>query len=48
MSHRPTNFRSTVIKSYYTLPEISQKKSKKIEGIKFFDDDRDEPIDIKE
>jgi hypothetical protein len=47
MSHRPTNFRSTVIKLYYILPlsEASQKKEK-IENIKSLDDDRDELINI--
>jgi hypothetical protein len=45
MPYRPTNFRSTVIKPYYILPEIPQKKEEEIEGIKFPDDDRDEPID---
>jgi hypothetical protein len=49
MPHRPTNFRSTVIKLYYilSLPEASQEK-KKIENIKSLDDDRDEPINVKE
>jgi hypothetical protein len=51
MPYKPTNFRSTIIKPYYilSLPEISQKKKKeKIENIEFPDDDKDEPIDIKE
>jgi hypothetical protein len=47
MSHRLTNFRSTVIKLYYilSLPEISQKKEEIEESP---DDDKDEPIDIEE
>jgi hypothetical protein len=44
MSHGPTNFRSTVIKSYYILLEASQEKEE-IEGIESPDDDKDEPID---
>jgi hypothetical protein len=44
MSYKPTNFRSTIIKPYYTLPEISQEKEE-IENIESSDDDRDEPID---
>jgi hypothetical protein len=50
MPHRPTNFRLTVIKSYYilSLPEVPQEKKEEIEGIKSFNDDKDEPIDIKE
>jgi hypothetical protein len=49
MPYRPTNFRSTVIKSYYILPlpEASQKK-KEIENIKSPDDDKDEPINAEE
>jgi hypothetical protein len=49
--HRPTNFRSTVIKPYYILPlpEVSQEEEKEeIENIEPPDDDKDEPIDIKE
>jgi hypothetical protein len=48
MPHKPTNFRSTIIKSYYilSLPETSQEK-KEIENIEPPDDDRDEPINIK-
>jgi hypothetical protein len=47
MPHKPTNFRSTVIKPYYILPlpETSQEE-KKIE--KPPNDDRNEPIDAKE
>jgi hypothetical protein len=49
MSYGPTNFRSTVIKSYYILSEVSQEEEEKeIEGIEPPDDDRDEPIDIEE
>jgi hypothetical protein len=47
MPHRPTNFRSTVIKLYYILSEISQEEKEGIEGIEFPDNDRDEPIDTK-
>jgi hypothetical protein len=49
MPYRPTNFQSTIIKLYYILPlpEASQKEEEKIENIKFLDDDRDEPIDVK-
>jgi hypothetical protein len=47
MPHELTNFRLTVIKSYYILPfpEISQEKE---EIEKSPDDDRDESIDAKE
>jgi hypothetical protein len=48
MSHRPTNFQSTIIKPYYILSETSQKEKKEIKDIESPDDDRDEPIDIKE
>jgi hypothetical protein len=48
MPYRPTNFRSTVIKPYYILPEVSQEEEEEIEGIKSPDDDRDEPIDAEE
>jgi hypothetical protein len=48
MPYRPTNFRSTVIKLYYILPEVSQEEEKEIEGIEPPDDDKDEPIDAKE
>jgi hypothetical protein len=50
MPHKPTNFRSTVIKLYYILPlpEASQEKKEEIEGIKPPNDDKDEPIDVKE
>jgi hypothetical protein len=49
MSHKSTNFRSTVIKLYYILPlpEIFQEK-KEIENIESSDDDRDESIDAEE
>jgi hypothetical protein len=49
MSHRPTNFRSTVIKLYYilSLSEASQEK-KEIENIESPDDDRDELINAEE
>jgi hypothetical protein len=49
MPHRPTNFRSTVIKLYYILsfPEASQEE-KEIEDIELSDDDRDGPIDAEE
>jgi hypothetical protein len=49
MPYRPTNFRSIVIKLYYilSLPEISQEEEE-IENIKSLNDDRDEPINIKE
>jgi hypothetical protein len=48
MPYRSTNFRSIVIKLYYILPlpETSQEK-KEIENIKPFDDDKNEPINIK-
>jgi hypothetical protein len=48
MPHKPTNFRSIVIKLYYilSLPEISQEE-KEIEGIEPPDDDKNEPIDAK-
>jgi hypothetical protein len=46
MPHKPTNFRSTVIKLYYILSEISQEK-KEIEDIESSDNDKDEPIDTK-
>jgi hypothetical protein len=48
MPYKPTNFRSTVIKLYYILPllETSQEKEE-IENIKSFDDDKDEPINVK-
>jgi hypothetical protein len=48
MPYKPTNFRSTVIKSYYilSLSEVSQEK-KEIENIESFNDDRDEPINVK-
>jgi hypothetical protein len=48
MPYGLTNFRSTVIKSYYILPlpEISQEK-KEIEDIESPDDDKDKPIDAK-
>jgi hypothetical protein len=47
MSHRPTNFRSTVVKLYYILflPETSQEE-KEIENIEPFNDDRDELINV--
>jgi hypothetical protein len=45
MPHGPANFRSIIVKSYYTLPEASQEEKEEIEGIKPFGDDRDEPID---
>jgi hypothetical protein len=47
MPHKPTNFRSTVIKLYYilSLPKTSQEE-KEIENIEFPDDDKDEPINI--
>jgi hypothetical protein len=48
MPHEPTNFRSTVIKPYYILPEAPQEEKEEIENIKPPDDDRDEPIDAKE
>jgi hypothetical protein len=48
MSYGSTNFRLTVVKPYYILPEVSQEEEKEIEGIEFFDDDRDELIDVKE
>jgi hypothetical protein len=47
MPHRPTNFRSTVIKLYYILSEISQEEKEGIEDIEFPDNDRDEPINTK-
>jgi hypothetical protein len=47
MPHKPTNFRSTVVKPYYILSEVSQEKEE-IEDIEPFDDDKDEPIDTKE
>jgi hypothetical protein len=47
MPHGPTNFRSTVVKPYYTLFEASQEEEE-IEGIELSDDDRDEPIDAEE
>jgi hypothetical protein len=47
MPYGPANFRSTVIKPYYIFLKVSQEK-KEIEGIKPSDDDKDEPIDIKE
>jgi hypothetical protein len=45
MPYGPTNFRSTVIKLYYILPEASQEEKKEIENIKSPDDDKDELID---
>jgi hypothetical protein len=51
MPYEPTNFRSTVVKSYYILSfsEVFQeKKEEKIEGIEPPNDDKDEPIDAEE
>jgi hypothetical protein len=49
MPYKPTNFRSIVIKLYYILPlpEAFQEKEE-IENIESPDNDRDEPINIKE
>jgi hypothetical protein len=44
MPYGLTNFRLTVIKLYYTLPEAPQKEEE-IEDIKSFDSDKDEFID---
>jgi hypothetical protein len=49
MPYGPTNFRSTVVKLYYILSEVSQEEEEeKIEGIEPPDDDRNEPIDAEE
>jgi hypothetical protein len=50
MPHKPTNFRSTVIKPYYILPlpEAPQEEEEEIEGTEPPDDDKDEPINAKE
>jgi hypothetical protein len=44
MSYKLTNFRSTVVKPYYTLPETPQEE-KGIEDIEPFDSDKDKLID---
>jgi hypothetical protein len=44
MPHGLTNFRLTIVKSYYTLPEAPQEKEE-IEDIELFDSDKDKFID---
>jgi hypothetical protein len=44
MPYKLMNFRLTIVKLYYTLPEISQEEEE-IEDIELFNSDKDEFID---